>query len=39
MHKKFWSENLWEEPRRIPRHRWEDNVGKDMREIACEDVD
>jgi hypothetical protein len=38
MHTIFWSENL-KGPLGRPRHRWEDNIGMDLREIEWESVD
>jgi len=39
MHIKFWSENLREETTWKTRHRWEDNIRMDLREVWWEDVD
>jgi hypothetical protein len=39
MHKTFWFENLrGKRPLGIPRHRWEDNIRIDLREVGCEGV-
>jgi hypothetical protein len=40
MHTKFWSENMKRSDLcGRPRHRWEDNIGIDLREIGCKGVD
>jgi hypothetical protein len=41
MHTVFWLENMKGRMRSLgrPRHKWEDNIGKDLREIGWEDVD
>jgi hypothetical protein len=39
MHTKFWSENLKGRDSGRPRHRWEDNIKMDVREIWWEGVD
>ena len=40
MHIGFWWENLREKrPLGRPRHRWEDNIKMDLREVGCGGMD